>query len=169
MRIVSFVRGRRASFDRRSGRTIGDTLILMRLLPDTGRISIPAIAVALALVPTAALAASGSDQYCDPFDPTGGCATPVDPGDGGGGKPGGGNGGNGGSSRPQPPAPPQVIVRIEKAARTGDTALIEKAVSTGLVDRKTVERLRRELRLRQARTVMEAAGLSSLTATLPAR
>ncbi len=113
--------------------------------------------LALALVPAAAFAEPGSDQYCDPF---GGCGT--DPG----GQTGGGSNGKGGG---KDKASPQQIAQIISVLESQSLNQKQRAAALAGADAAVVERYRIALRDRQAQKVLEAAGLSALRSTVSHR
>ena len=131
---------------------------------------IVAVVCALALAPAAAIAASGDDQYCDPF---GGCGGPTTPttqptkphGHSGGGQShgvqqGGRQGSQGGSSAAaglviaiQQQSPAQIEQKIrENSSNPFAAAVYEQALQA--------------LKSKRANDVLDAAGLSALKALL---
>jgi len=105
-------------------------------------------AAAFALVPGAAFAEPGSDQYCDPF---GGC--------GHSGQTGGNNSHSGGSGKHLSAEQLQSIVSSLEA---NSFSAKQRAASLAGADAATVARFQDALKARQAAKVLEAAGLSAL-------
>ena len=165
-----------ASWDRAEARTFGGTLVLenMEMLGMPLRKTF-ALAVAIAAIagPTAALASSGDDQYCDPFNGCGGPTTTTTtskPGGGSGKQSGGGSqgtssqGGGQGSSGPSTPV----------SSGTGASGTVGVAPTPLSPAQKAAEKAKR-LAERKAMTakyavaVLDAAGLSPVRMTIAAR
>jgi hypothetical protein len=108
-----------------------------------------------ALVPAAAVAEPGSNQYCDPFGGCGGTS---------GGQSGGGHSGNGGGAKEQPN--PQQIARIIQVLQSNSLTQKQRAADLAGADAATIARYKDALQARQAAKVLEAAGLSALSITV---
>ena len=126
----------------------------------TGRINKRAAASTLAvlvfaLVPAAALAEPGSDQYCDPF---GGC--------GNSGQTGGGNSNKGGSGKH---LTSKQIEGIINNLESKSFSAKQRAAALAGADAATVAKYQEALKARQAAKVLEAAGLSALGPTVSHR
>jgi len=116
-------------------------------------------ALAFALVPAAALAEPGSNQYCDPFGGCGGTSG----GHSGGGHGGGGHGGGG---RIQAKVDPQQTAQIISVLQSLSLNEKQRAAAVAGADAATVARYKDALQARQAQKVLEAAGLSALSITV---
>ena len=120
----------------------------------TRRLTAIVTAVALAAVPAGALAQSGEDQYCDPFE---GCST---------------GGGDGAKPQPQRTVGAKPIPRklyeadLVERVQASELDRLQRAAARGGADRAQIEAYRDQLRLQQARAVLDAAGLSSLRLTV---
>lgn len=120
-----------------------------------------AVTAAIALLPAAAFAASGEDQYCDPFEGCGGSGQTGKPKPGKGkpeGSRSGGASGTGGGVLAQ--------ARTVEDYRRLQLDRLASEASRSDADPAAVEAYRNALKLRNARAVLEAAGLSSLGLTL---
>ena len=130
------------------------------------RIATLAAIALIASVPAAAAASSGDDQYCDPFGGCGGSTTtstspstkPSHPGSHSGGS---------AQSQVDASAQQQAMAQVALAVRTLNQKKLESAVHSGNVDPAVAQKYRELLRSKQAGAVLDAAGLSSLRATLP--
>jgi len=129
--------------------------------------ALPIIAVtsALALAPAASLAASGDDQYCDPFGGCGGTTTtptkpPKPPAPSGGGQSGAQQGsGQGGQAGGSAGAAPVIVTQRQSPAqleqRIRDNSANPVAVAI-------YEKALKDIKSKRAADVLDAAGLSSL-------
>ncbi len=109
-----------------------------------------------ALIPAAAVAEPGSNQYCDPFGGCGGSSG----GQSGGGQSGGGKGGG------QPQVDPQQSAQIIRVLQSISLNEKQRAAALAGADAATVARYKDALQARQAQKVLEAAGLSALSITV---
>ena len=131
------------------------------------RIATVAAIALIASVPAAAAASSGDDQYCDPFGGCGGTTTTT-PSTKPSTKPSHSGAGSGGSEQAQVSAAvqQQAMAQVVQAVKTLDQRKLERAVHSGNVDPGVAAKYRAMLRSKQAGAVLDAAGLSSLRATL---